>query len=171
MAIVKYARTAKGKITTNLSIEEFHCKCGQCSETVHDEALSFGLQKIRSHFGRPLIINSGYRCPTHNANVGGSPQSYHVNGGRAADIVIPGVNVSEICAYAESIGFYGIGMYDDGYVHLDTRPKEKKAFWRNAEQTPVKTFIKSNELSAEETVKAHSEAMKQIAAILKSLGY
>ena len=170
MAIVKYARGARGNLTTNLAIEEFQCKCGKCSATVHDEALSFGLQKIRTHFGSPMIISSGYRCPTHNTNVGGSSKSYHVKG-MAADIVMPGVNVSEICAYAESIGFYGIGMYDDGYVHLDTRPKEKKAFWRNAEQTPVKTFIKSNELSAEETAKALIEGMKKIAAILKSLGY
>lgn len=162
MAIVKYARGARGKITTNLSIEEFQCKCGNCSATVHDEALSFGLQKIRTHFGSPMIINSGYRCPAHNANVGGSSQSYHVKG-MAADIVIPGVNVSEICAYAESIGFYGIGMYDDGYVHLDTRPKDKKAFWRNASQTPVTTFIK--ETVPNMTAK---ELADKIRALLKS---
>lgn len=76
MAIVKFARGSKGNLTTNLRIEEFQCKCGKCSATVHDEALSVGLQKIRSHFGKKLIITSGYRCPSHNANTpGASSQS------------------------------------------------------------------------------------------------
>lgn len=162
MAIVKYARGAKGNITTNLTIEEFQCKCGKCSATVHDEALSFGLQKIRTHFGKALVITSGYRCPTHNANVGGSSQSYHTKG-QAADFYVAGVNCSEVAAYAESIGFYGIGLYDDGYLHVDTRPKDKKAFWRNASQTPVTTFIKDT--TPDMTAK---ELADKIRALLKS---
>ena len=161
MAIVKYSRGSKGNVTTNLTIEEFHCKCGKCSATVHDESLSFGLQKIRTHYGLPLIITSGYRCPTHNANVGGASQSYHTKG-MAADFYVAGVECSEVAAYAESIGFCGIGLYD-GYVHVDTRPKEKKAFWKTANQTPVKTFIK--EVAPEMTAK---ELADKIRALLKS---
>ena len=150
MAIVKFARGSKGNLTTNLRIEEFQCKCGKCSATVHDEALSMGLQKIRSHFDNKLIITSGYRCPTHNSNVGGSSQSYHTTG-QAADFYVENVNCSDVAEYAESIGFCGIGVYDDGYVHVDTRPKEKKFFWRNASQTKVNTFINSKpKLTAEE---------------------
>ena len=35
---------------------------------------------IREEWGKPIIINSGYRCPVHNAAVGGSPLSAHVFG-------------------------------------------------------------------------------------------
>jgi len=35
---------------------------------------------IREEFGRPIIINSGYRCERRNAAVGGSPLSAHLFG-------------------------------------------------------------------------------------------
>lgn len=49
------------------------------------EILSETLSLIREAFGKPIIINSGYRCPTLNKAVGGHPQSAHMTG-RAADI-------------------------------------------------------------------------------------
>jgi len=35
---------------------------------------------IREEWGKPIIINSGYRCPEHNSAVGGSPLSAHCFG-------------------------------------------------------------------------------------------
>jgi uncharacterized protein YcbK (DUF882 family) len=35
---------------------------------------------IRSEWGRPIPISSGYRCPFHNAQVGGSAISIHMFG-------------------------------------------------------------------------------------------
>lgn len=46
------------------------------------------LEPLREHFGVPVIISSGYRCPTLNKAVGGVPNSQHVKG-EAADIVLP----------------------------------------------------------------------------------
>ena len=43
------------------------------------------LEPIRTHAGRPIFINSGYRCPLLNKAVGGVPSSQHVLG-MAADI-------------------------------------------------------------------------------------
>lgn len=43
------------------------------------------LQPLRDAWGKPLRINSGYRCPELNAAVGGVPTSQHVKG-EAADI-------------------------------------------------------------------------------------
>ena len=43
------------------------------------------LQPLRDIYGKPLEINSGYRCPKLNAEVGGVPTSQHVKG-EAADI-------------------------------------------------------------------------------------
>lgn len=43
------------------------------------------LEPLRTLFSRPIIVNSGYRCPSVNKGVGGSPNSYHLLG-RAADI-------------------------------------------------------------------------------------
>lgn len=43
------------------------------------------LQPLRDIYGKPMEINSGYRCPKLNAEVGGVPTSQHVKG-EAADI-------------------------------------------------------------------------------------
>ena len=43
------------------------------------------LQPLRDAWGKPLAINSGYRCKALNAAVGGVPTSQHVKG-EAADV-------------------------------------------------------------------------------------
>lgn len=43
------------------------------------------LQPLRTAWGKPLVINSGYRCPELNRAVGGVPDSQHVKG-EAADV-------------------------------------------------------------------------------------
>jgi uncharacterized protein YcbK (DUF882 family) len=43
------------------------------------------LQPLRDAWGKPLTVNSGYRCKALNAAVGGVPTSQHVKG-EAADI-------------------------------------------------------------------------------------
>lgn len=47
------------------------------------------LQPLRSHFGEPVIISSGYRCPDLNKAVGGVSNSQHMKG-QAADIYLGG---------------------------------------------------------------------------------
>lgn len=43
------------------------------------------LDPIRRMWGKPIIVNSGYRCPKLNATIGGSATSQHMKG-EAADI-------------------------------------------------------------------------------------
>lgn len=43
------------------------------------------LNPARHRLGKPIIVNSGYRCPRLNEAVGGVKNSYHLYG-RAADI-------------------------------------------------------------------------------------
>lgn len=46
------------------------------------------LDVIRSHWGQPLLVSSGYRVPELNVAVGGSPTSDHQNG-LAVDVKLP----------------------------------------------------------------------------------
>lgn len=48
------------------------------------------LEPIRTHFGRPIIINSAFRSADVNRSVGGAHDSQHLFG-EAADIEIPGI--------------------------------------------------------------------------------
>ncbi len=43
------------------------------------------LDPIRTAWGSPITVNSGYRCPKLNTAVGGAPTSQHMKG-EAADI-------------------------------------------------------------------------------------
>lgn len=47
------------------------------------------LDPIRRMWGKPIIVNSGYRCPKLNAAVGGSATSQHMKG-EATDITAGG---------------------------------------------------------------------------------
>jgi hypothetical protein len=143
MAIKNYTKGTAVKLSTNFQSNEFDCKGkGCCSSTSIDSSLVMYLQNIRSHFGKAVNISSGYRCATHNKNVGGATGSRHAKG-QAADIYITGVKPKEIAQYAESIGILGIGLYEtdkDGhFVHIDTRTT--KSFWYGQAQEKRTTFI------------------------------
>ena len=129
-----WSRTRDGtrKLSANFTVAEFACKDGSDPVFV-DSSLAALLQKIRDHFGRPVVITSGYRTATHNTAVGGAKSSQHLLG-RAADIRVQGVSVEDVAAYAESLlpGWGGVGRYPvkagraKGWVHVDTRPNKSR---------------------------------------------
>lgn len=43
------------------------------------------LDPAREKYGKPVVVNSGFRCPVHNTAVGGVYNSQHVSG-QAADV-------------------------------------------------------------------------------------
>lgn len=142
MAIKTYPKTDKTELTANFRVSEFSCHgSGCCSTVLIDEQLAAYLQKIRDHFGKPVTINSGYRCAKHNKAVGGATGSYHTKG-MAADIAVKDVAPAEVAKYAETLGILGIGLYEtssDGYfVHVDTRTS--KSFWYGKKQAYRSTF-------------------------------
>lgn len=106
--------------------EEFACP--HCGLDTIDYELVNVLETVREHFNKPVIINSGYRCPAHNAAVGGSENSQHLYG-RAADIVVKDVLPEDVHAFLESYApdKYGLGLYPT-WVHIDTR-SGPKARW------------------------------------------
>ena len=69
--------------------EEFCCRCcGGLPPAVREniEALvTEVLDPARERYGKPICVNSGYRCARHNAAVGGVANSQHLRG-EAADI-------------------------------------------------------------------------------------
>lgn len=49
------------------------------------ELIETVLDPAREQFGKPIYVNSGYRCAELNRKVGGTANSYHLQG-RAADL-------------------------------------------------------------------------------------
>ena len=104
---------------------EFACRCGCGFDTV-DAELLYVLKMAREYFGRPVEITSGNRCQRHNAVVGGSPNSMHLES-KAADIKIAGVTPDATAAYfiEQYPEKYGIGKYNS-WVHIDVRPEQAR---------------------------------------------
>lgn len=73
----------------HFKLDEFRCKCcGELPSFAKEnvEALvQVVLDPARERYGKPVCVNSGYRCTRHNAAVGGVANSQHMRG-EAADI-------------------------------------------------------------------------------------
>ena len=110
---------------------EFSCKCGKYCDGYPAEIdmnMVSIADKIRDQIGKPITINSGLRCKTHNSNVGGVSNSQHLLG-KAADLGCPnGCTPTQMASIAEEIigNTGGIGVYSWG-IHIDTR--SIKARW------------------------------------------
>ena len=117
-----------GDLSSHFSSSEFACRCGCGFRSVSPDLIS-RLELLRSHFGRPVKINSGCRCENHNRNIGGSSSSQHILG-TAADIVVQHVHADQVADWLENEyhDSCGIGRYK-GRTHFDVR--DNNARWDN----------------------------------------
>jgi uncharacterized protein YcbK (DUF882 family) len=110
-----------GDLSEHFSASEFACSCGCGYGTrpgdVSTELLSL-LELMREEYGSPMNINSGCRCATWNAHVGGVHNSAHTRG-TAADIrCTSGANRRKLMDLAVMSYASGIGIART-FVHCD----------------------------------------------------
>ncbi|WP_245490151.1 MULTISPECIES: YcbK family protein [unclassified Mesorhizobium] len=88
------------------------------------------LKTIEGHFGRKMVVTSGYRDPSRNRRANGAKNSLHMYCA-AADIQLPGVSKWELASYVRSMpGRGGVGTYcHTESVHIDVGP-ERDWNWR-----------------------------------------
>jgi uncharacterized protein YcbK (DUF882 family) len=104
-----------GDLTAHFSRHEFACH--HCGRLIGPTAsLLRVLEQLREVVGRPLAIVSGYRCPEHNAAVGGKPASQHLLG-TAVDIAQGYADART----ARESGARGVGLKGGWVTHLDVR--------------------------------------------------
>ena len=113
------------RLSPHFQVKEFACTDG--TDTIFvSPALVEVLEKVRLHFGKPVIVSSGYRTEARNKAVGGAAYSQHKYG-MAADIYITGVSPKDIAAYADMLlpDSGGIGVYP-AFTHVDVRTAKSR---------------------------------------------
>lgn len=113
-------------------VEEITCNCG-CGQglDIVNPILLESLDKLRERYGKPIYVSCMYRCPDHNADVGGVSNSQHVLG-NAADIFVSGDYHEFYNLVVNSKLFDGVGYYpDDEFIHVDVRSggTEPNGYW------------------------------------------
>lgn len=128
-------------LAPNFQVKEFVCKGStkgrrcDCGGTFGrrpgdiDPELVAGLQAMRELLKRPITVNSGCRCPSHNLREGGEADSQHLLG-KAADLI--NVPVQDLVWAAKQVPQFrhgGIGQYRT-FVHVDTHKAGVPRRWR-----------------------------------------
>ena len=132
-------------LSPHISVREYACRhCGEIPYplTLDDMPVMYSLlfeafELIRNEWGKPIIINSGYRCPAHNANVGGAPYSIHTFG-LALDCHAESETGVEVMARIIDMVMpeLRMGTYKN-FIHIDVgyyiNPRLKES-WREGER-------------------------------------
>ncbi len=140
-----------GDLSTNFWSKEFRCPCKKCRgrKVLVDDLLLFKLEMVRIALGdKPIMINSGNRCPEENKRIGGHPDSPHLPRpkGKGADVKIKGVKPIDVGSAAEKIGGMRIGIAKT-YCHLDVKPPSPSKFWIYMGKKPIYSGpIENNDL-------------------------
>ena len=116
-----------GNLSDHFDTSEFACSCG-CGYGTRSGDVSLDLldllERMREEYG-PIHINSGNRCATYNASVGGVSNSAHTIG-QAADLRVNGgkdrrkmLDLAVLC-WASGIGvarsFIHVDVAEDGIL-------------------------------------------------------
>ena len=119
------AKDGSTKLSDHFKVQEFACSDGTDAIFIAPNLVNV-LEAIRTHFNKPVYINSAYRTAAKNKQVGGATYSQHMYG-TAADIVVGNkttgvVPPKDVAAFANTLmpNSGGIGIYPS-FCHVDVR--------------------------------------------------
>jgi|TARA_Y100000114_G_scaffold145954_1_gene156141 uncharacterized protein YcbK (DUF882 family) len=148
------------KLTANITLDEL-CKSQTAErkginnnpspEQIENlKALAINvLQPIRSHYDKPLIISSGFRCAQLCIEIGSSVNSQHTasDESAAADFEIPSVDNKELAKWIRNnlevdqgiLEFYKDGEPTSGWIHCSYSRNSNRQQWLRASRVDGKT--------------------------------
>jgi LysM repeat protein len=111
------------ELSDNFTLIEFASRDGADSVLLHPRLIEL-VQTIRQELAVPLVIQSGYRTPAHNAKVGGASNSFHTQG-MAADVWARDAGRTGMLVTIETLArklrVGGLKRYRT-FVHVDVGP-------------------------------------------------
>jgi zinc D-Ala-D-Ala carboxypeptidase len=113
-------------LTLNFSRSEFECSCCQTGEV--SGSVVEKIQKVRTAYGKPMGITSGYRCSRHNKEVGGKSTSSHLKS-LAIDVHCESSRERKILLPLLLKEFRRVGIANN-FIHCDDdMDKDKDVCW------------------------------------------
>jgi zinc D-Ala-D-Ala carboxypeptidase len=103
----------------NFKREEFSCR--HTGENDMQPEFMEKLQLLRTLYGKPMRITSGYRSIKHPVEASKRAGGTHTTG-RACDVAVEGSDALLLVKLALQVGFTGIGVQQKGsgrFIHLD----------------------------------------------------
>jgi hypothetical protein len=101
------------------------------------------LQPLREIVRVPVIISSGYRCPSANAVIGGKYNSQHLEG-KAADFSVPGMTLPEVFNTVYKYLPYDQLIYEFGrWIHVSYNGTKNRYQASSSKKISGKTVYES----------------------------
>lgn len=107
------------------SADEIVCRCG-CDTIMVHPGLIAKIDMFRERTGKPVRINSGYRCEKHNKKIGGKKNSSHLKG-LAVDIHMEKKDQKKFRPIIRTL-FNRIG-WGANFIHLDIDETKPACEW------------------------------------------
>lgn len=108
----------------NFTVDELRCShTGECEM---NKKFMAKLQALRTEYGKPIIISSGYRHPTHPVEASKNKPGEHTLG-KAVDIPVSRQDAFKLLELAFKHGFTRFGISQKGnsrFLHLGTATEE-----------------------------------------------
>jgi hypothetical protein len=134
---IQYSLSKDGpkQLSPNFKVSDFKCRDGSDVVLINPSLIDM-LEKIRTHFGKPVKIVSAYRTPNYNKMLKGAAKNSQHMYGNAADIKIDGVSPKEIYDWLNSWHKGGLGLYPT-FTHVDVRNTVGRSLarWGGAKST------------------------------------
>ena len=90
------------------------------------------LDPLREAWGKPIRVNSGYRCPALNKAVGGAPASQHMRG-EAADITAGSREANrQLYLLMRRLNLpvdQAINEHDFAWIHVSYGPRHRRHYF------------------------------------------
>ena len=116
-------------LVNDIAVSETYCLSDFESPDTHEvmvrAELIDRLQRMKRFAGIPVRIESGYRTPERNKEVGGEPKSLHMIG-QAVDVSCVGHSLALLTIAAVTAGFPSVIAYEKkNIVHCALGPREQ----------------------------------------------
>jgi len=128
--------------TYKAELQELNRRKGLCYTPELTDLCKLILEPVRTHYGKLVIINSGFRCPDLNKAVGGSASSQHMLG-EAADFHVDGVSIGDVLSWLWHESGIQFGQLIDErrngerWLHASTGTKREALAFKDGKYTKL----------------------------------